>query len=129
MGGKEFILDINIILNNDTHINLEMQVANEHNWTNRSLSYLCRSFDQLYRGQRYEKAVPVIHIGFLDFDLFPDNPEFYATYMMQNVKNHHLYSSKFKLSVVNYLWVWYRKNRRKCLAQNISSKRPCQSMT
>lgn len=46
-------------------------------------------------------AIPVIHIGFLDFDLFPELPEFYATYMMQNIKNHHLYSSKFTLSVVN----------------------------
>jgi len=43
----------------------------------------------------------VIHIGFLDFDLFPEEPEFYATYMMQNVKKQYLYSSKFKLSVVN----------------------------
>lgn len=39
--GKEFILDINILLNDDTQINLEMQNENEHNWTERSLSYLC----------------------------------------------------------------------------------------
>ncbi len=41
------------------------------------------------------------HIGFLDFTLFPDYPEFYATYQMLNVKNHHLYSSKFSLSVID----------------------------
>ena len=29
--GKEFILDINLILNDDTLVNLEMQVANEQN--------------------------------------------------------------------------------------------------
>ena len=57
-------------------INLEMQVENKHNWTDRSLAYLCRSFDQLYRGQEYEEALPVIHIGFLDYTLFPDAPEF-----------------------------------------------------
>ncbi|MBO5070985.1 MAG: Rpn family recombination-promoting nuclease/putative transposase, partial [Roseburia sp.] len=99
--GKEFILDINILLNDDTLINLEMQVANEHNWPERSLMYLCRSFDQLYRGQRYEDALPVYHIGFLDFTLFPEYPEFYATYQLLNVKNHHLYSRKFTLSVVD----------------------------
>ena len=33
MTGKEFILDINILLNDDTQINLEMQNENEHNWT------------------------------------------------------------------------------------------------
>lgn len=99
--GKEFILDINILLNDDTLINLEMQVANEHNWPERSLMYLCRSFDQLYRGQKYEDALPVYHIGFLDYTLFPDHPEFYATYQLLNVKNHHLYSRKFTISVVD----------------------------
>lgn len=101
MTGKEFILDINILLNDDTQINLEMQNENEHNWTERSLSYLCRTFDQLYRGQKYDEALPVFHIGFLDFTLFPDYPEFYATYKMMNVKNYHAYSDKFVLSVLD----------------------------
>jgi len=99
--GKEFILDLKVMLNDDTLINLEMQVANEHNWPERSLSYLCRAYDQLYRGQKYEEALPVIHIGFLDYTLHPDYPEFYASYQMLNVKNHLLYSDKFMLSVVN----------------------------
>jgi predicted transposase/invertase (TIGR01784 family) len=99
--GKEFILDINVMLNDNTRINLEMQVANEYNWPERSLSYLCRSFDQLYRGQKYEEVLPVIHIGFLDFTLHPKAPEFYATYKMLNVRNHFVYSDKFILSVVN----------------------------
>lgn len=101
ISGKDFIMDIEVMLNNDRLINLEMQVNDEHNWSERSLSYLCRTFDQLYQGQDYEEALPVHHIGFLDFTLFPDHPEFYATYQMLNVKNHHCYSSKFSLSVVN----------------------------
>lgn len=99
--GKEFILDINILLNNQKLINLEMQVLNEYNWPERSLSYLCRAYDQLYRGQEYEDALPAIHIGFLNFTLHPSHLEFYATYQMLNVKNHLLYSDKFKLSVVD----------------------------
>ena len=63
--------------------------------------YLCRSFDQLYSGQRYEDALPVYHIGFLDYTLFPEHPEFYATYRLLNVKNHYVYSRKFTLSVVD----------------------------
>jgi predicted transposase/invertase (TIGR01784 family) len=78
-----------------------MQVANEYNWPERSLSYLCRSYDQLYSGQNYIDVLPVIHIGFLDFTLHPKEPEFYATYKMLNVKNHLVYSDKFILSVVN----------------------------
>ena len=60
-----------------------------------------RSFDQLYRGQEYEEALPVVHIGFLDYTLFPDTPEFYASNMLMNVKNHRIYSDKSKLSVVD----------------------------
>ena len=94
-------MDIKVLMNDNSLINLEMQVNNEHNWKERSLSYLCRTFDHLYRGQDYEEALPVYHIGFLDFSLFPDYPEFYATYQLLNIKNHTLYSSKFSLSVVN----------------------------
>ena len=101
MDDKTFVLDINVLLNNDTIINLEMQMQNERNWEERSLSYLCRSFDQLYQGQAYVEAKPAIHIGFLNFTPFLDLPEFYATYKLLNVKNKRLYSDKFVLSVVD----------------------------
>jgi len=99
--GKEFVLDINVMMNNNTKINLEMQVANKHNWPDCSLSYVCRSFDQLYRGHEYDEALPIIHIGFLDFTLFPSYPEFYSKHMLMNVKNHHVFSDKLNLSVVD----------------------------
>ena len=98
---KEFILDTNVLLNNNTKINLEMQVVNAHNWTDRSLSYLCRSYDQLYQGHGYTEALPAIHIGFLDFQLFQDHAEFYSIYKMLNVKDHHLFSDKLTLGVVD----------------------------
>lgn len=98
---KEFRLDINVRLNNHTLINLEMQVIDKMDWPNRSLIYLCRSFDQLNHGQEYNDTCPVIHIGFLDYTLFHELPEFYATYKLLNVKNHSIYSDNFTLSVVN----------------------------
>ena len=98
---KEFRLDINVTLNNCSHINLEMQVTGRLIWSNRSVSYLCRSFDMLNHGQDYAEVKPVIHIGFLDYTLFNDCPEFYATYKLLNVKNHHVYSDNLTLSVVD----------------------------
>ena len=98
---KEFILDIEVILNNNMFINLEMQIVNEQNWPERSLSYLCRRFDQLDKGHDYSECKPVIHIGFLDFTPFPQSAEFYATYKLLNIKSQHLYSDKFTLSVVD----------------------------
>lgn len=94
-------LDIELILNNLTIINLEMQVINEHNWPERSLTYLCRSFDNLNAGEAYQNVKPAIQIGFLDFTLFPDHPEFFATYNFLNVKNYSLYSDKIQLSVLD----------------------------
>ena len=98
---KDFILDIKLIMNNYVVINLEMQVINEHNWPDRSLNYLCRCFDSLEKGDSYTSAHPVIQIGLLNFTLFPEYPEFYATYKFLNVKNYTLYSDKLCLSVLD----------------------------
>ncbi len=98
---KEFRLDINVVLNNNTLINLEMQIANKLNWRERSVMYLCRSFDQLNCGQNYLEAKPAVHIGFLDYTLFDDRPEFYASYKLINVKNHQKYSDSLTLHVVD----------------------------
>ena len=98
---KKLILDIRVTLNNQMIINLEMQVTNRHNWTDRSLLYLCRAYNQLETGEEYSNILPAIHIGFLDFPVFPEYPEFFATYKLLNTKNYHLYSDKFILHVVD----------------------------
>lgn len=98
---KDFILDIHVEINHHTRVNLEMQVLNLLNWEDRSLSYLCRSYDQLYRGQDYSMALPVIHIGFLNYAPYEGSTEFYATYKLTNQKNGRIYSDKFHLRVVD----------------------------
>ena len=101
VAAKEMILDIKAILNDKTIINLEMQVVNYQDWPERSLSYLCRCFDNLGPGHGYLHVKGAVHIGFLDYTLFPDSPEFYATYRMINERTGQLYSSKFRISVVD----------------------------
>ena len=98
---KTFVLDINVILNQHHIINLEMQVVNLNNWQDRSLSYLARNFDHLKKGEDYKLTHPVIQIGLLDYTLFPEDPEFYSTYQFLNVKNHTLYSDKWRISVLD----------------------------
>ncbi len=97
---KTFVLDVEVTVNKKTHLDLEMQVINYGNWKERALSYLCRSFDNLTRGSNYIDLAPAVHIGFIDFSLFGDAPEFYATYKMKNIKNHKIYTDKMWLSVV-----------------------------
>ena len=97
---KEFQLDIVVLLNDNTFINLEMQVVDYNNWPERSLSYLCRKFDNVVRGDDYIEVKPVYHIGFLDFTLFEDHPEFFAKYHISNEKDGYQYTDKFHLYVI-----------------------------
>lgn len=98
---KTFILDIHVLLNNNTIINLEMQVLDLKDWPERSLSYLARSYDNVVKGDEYINVKPVYHIGFLNYTLFPEYPEFFAKYRMMNIKNHNVYTTKFNLYVVD----------------------------
>lgn len=98
---KDFILDIRVNLNNEQLIDLEMQMSNEYNWSERSISYAARSFDQLNSGEEYKEVLPVHSIGFLNFTLFEDQPKFFATYELRNKKTGHLYSSKFSIHVLD----------------------------
>ena len=98
---KEFHFDVKVELNNNTNINLEMQVRFQDFWVERSLGYLCRTYDSLNAGDNYKDSNTAIHIGIIDFDLFPDYPEFYAKYRLINEKNMHTYTSKFQLNVLD----------------------------
>ena len=100
---KEFILDLALTINDNLYLNLEMQLYNDGYWPERSLSYTCRSFDNLNRGTQYQDVLPVLHIGFLDFTLFPEHPEFVAEYKMMNTNplHHNIFSDKFRISVVD----------------------------
>jgi predicted transposase/invertase (TIGR01784 family) len=99
--GKDMILDVSAEMNDDTIINLEMQVINNYNWPERSLSYLCRCFDNLNSGQGYHLVKGVHHLGFLDYTLFPENPEFFSVYRLRNERTGQLYTGKFSITVVS----------------------------
>ena len=98
---KEFILDINVILNGYHQVDLEMQVVNYHDWPERSLNYLCRLFNNLNKGDDYSITLPAIQIGILDFTPFPENPRFYSRNLMMDEETGHIYSSKFAIHVLD----------------------------
>ena len=98
---KTFVLDVKVLLNDASIINLEMQVAKQDFWNSRSLSYLCSIFQNLERGNDYEQVKPAYHISILDFIPFPDYPEFYATIKMTNIKKHYIYNDNFTLNVLD----------------------------
>ena len=61
---KAMLLDLKLELNDDSLINIEMQVENEGNWEERSLTYLCRDFDQLKKGEDYKPVKKRYTLGF-----------------------------------------------------------------
>lgn len=103
---KECILDIKLELNHSTIINIEIQARYQDFWPERTITYLCRNFNQLKAGQGYNSIKPCIQIGILNNDLFkPDDPrfttDFYSVYRLLNVTNHKEYSSKFEIRVLS----------------------------
>lgn len=78
-----------------------MQVVNYHDWSERSLNYLCRLFNNLNKGDDYSTTLPAIQIGILDFTPFPENPSFYSKNLMMDTETHHVYRSKFAIHVLD----------------------------
>lgn len=97
---KEFILDINLLLNSEKIIHLELQVISQEFWTERSLCCLCRNFGNLNSGDDYGFLKPLIQIDILDFELYTDSKEFYSAYHLANDKNHRIYNDKLALYVL-----------------------------
>ncbi|MBR5968393.1 MAG: Rpn family recombination-promoting nuclease/putative transposase [Lachnospiraceae bacterium] len=98
----EIHLDVHVIIDNSRSMDLEMQTARHVGYVERSLLYLCRSFDSLHHGDDYQDTPGIWQISFCDFCLFPDRPEFYANYMMINVRDpKSLYSEKLRISNVD----------------------------
>ena len=73
---KTIILDVNLLMNDSTNLDLEMQVINYHDWIERSVFYTARNFGDLKTGDPYIDVRSSIHIGFLSYTLFEDCPKF-----------------------------------------------------
>ena len=97
---KKYIYDLYLLLNNKQKIHIELQVLSQSFWTDRSLCYLCRDFGDLNSGENYKEVKPHIQIDILDFSLFEDSNEFFATYHLANDKTGRIYSDKLTLHVL-----------------------------
>lgn len=97
---KAMLLDLKLELNDDSLINIEMQMENEGNWEERSLTYLCRDFDQLKKGEDYKSVKKTIHIGILNFTPQGFPARFYTDYFFYHLNTGHKYSDKLAIYVL-----------------------------
>lgn len=97
---KLMMLDLKLEMNDNCIMDIEMQILDKENWPVRSLAYLSRSFDQLEKGDSYQKVKETIHIGILDFtpEGFPD--KLYLEYYFYNLDTAHKYSDKMSIRVL-----------------------------
>lgn len=92
-------LDIFGILDNNTRIDVEMQVINHRNMEKRSLFYWAHMylhFDALKKGQSYRQIKPTIAINILRFSFLPCKEPF-SQYGLYNPKNQHKLTDDLEL--------------------------------
>ena len=78
------ILDVQLTLNDDTKINIEMQLKYHAYWRTRTIFYLAKMFtSDLRRGEAYKKLKKCIAITILDFEL-DSKKEYHNVYMLRD---------------------------------------------
>ena len=96
------ILDVRVLLNNDTEIDTEIQLAEFAAWANRTLFYLSKMFaDQIEKGQDYSLLKKCVSISILDFLLFKEEEtEFYSCFHIREDSRNFLYTDKMEFHVI-----------------------------
>ena len=98
---KEIILDLEILLSDNTLINIEIQVMRFPYWTNRALYYSARLLVEQYPGKDYHGVRGVTHIGILDFHLFGEEEGFYSVYQLINRRTGKAFSDRLQIRVLD----------------------------
>ena len=85
LGSKFCVLDIHMIVNKQ-HVNLEVQVENEGNFTERVMFHWARIYSNaLKSGGDYIDLPQVIIVSIVDFKLFNDCKEFHSEFQVLEV--------------------------------------------
>lgn len=95
------VLDICVLLNGTTQIDVEIQVASFPLWPERSLFYLCKLFSgRIYEGENYGSLGKCIHVGILDFVLFPEVETYHSCYHFWEDARRQLYTDKMEIHIL-----------------------------
>ncbi len=98
---KQWILDVHVLMNDDTEIDMEINLVLFLYWADRSLFYVSKMFVAgLHPGERYDKLKKCIGISVLDFRLFKDSEEYYSCFHIWEDTRHTLYTEKMEFHVI-----------------------------
>ena len=95
------ILDVRILMNNNTEIDIEIQLAAMNIWADRALFYLAKMYtEQISAGEDYTLFKKCVSISILDFKLFEQEPEFYSCFHIGEDSRNFLYTDKMEFHVL-----------------------------
>ena len=95
------ILDVRILMNDNTEIDIEIQLAAMNIWADRALFYLAKMYtEQISAGEDYTVFKKCVSISILDFKLFEHDPEFYSCFHIREDSRHFLYTDKMEFHVL-----------------------------
>ncbi len=95
------ILDVRLLMNDDTEADIEIQLTELQVWADRALFYLSKMYvDQILSGQDYDVFKKCVSISILDFDLFRRENEFYSCFHIMEDTRHFLYTDKMEFHVI-----------------------------
>ena len=98
---KQGILDVRILLNNATEIDIEIQLSMLNVWADRALFYLAKMYtEQIRPGQNYSVFKKCVSISILDFTLFQEDTEFYSCFHIREDNRHTLYTDKMEFHIL-----------------------------
>ena len=98
---KQGILDVRVSMNDDTEIDIEIQLNELKVWAERSLFYLAKMYaEQIEEGQNYDVLKKCVSISILDFKLLRDSDEFYSCFHFREDTRHTLYTDKMEFHVI-----------------------------
>ena len=98
---KQGILDVRILMNDDTEIDIEIQLSILNVWADRALFYLAKMYtEQINSGEDYTIFKKCVSISILDFELFKDTPEFYSCFHIREDTRHAIYTDKMEFHVL-----------------------------
>ena len=98
---KQGILDVRILMNDDTEIDIEIQLSILNVWADRALFYPAKMYtEQINSGEDYTIFKKCVSISILDFELFKDTPEFYSCFHIREDTRHAIYTDKMEFHVL-----------------------------
>jgi predicted transposase/invertase (TIGR01784 family) len=98
---KETILDIKAVDKRNIHYVIEMQMFHTTAFEKKVLYYVSKAYyQQLNRAEDYPKLNQVIFLGFLNFRLFNENPDYTTRHLILDEKTNENHFQDFELNFV-----------------------------